>query len=373
MKLPLGFTPRVTKLAGLIGVILAIAGGVVALRLPEQVWTASLLCAVAVLHLAVFLFGHLETMKDFSARRSTRLGADSLLMVVLFIAILSLINFIAARHAVRWDLSSAERFTLSPQTVKILKDLKGNLRLLGFFSERSSDNAAVRDLLESYKFQSRKVTVEMIDPNRKPDIARKYNVTEESVVVEFGGRTVMAKAADEPEITSAIIRASRDEKTVYFVEGHGEHSIEDNERSGYAMIAASMRQQGLRIKTTSLLAEKQVPNDAAVVIIAGPKRPFAPEERAALSDFLKRGGQLFALVDPFGGADLAPLFAEWGIALSEDQVIDPTSGLGARCRLSPPATTPITRLPGSSIWRHSIRSRGRLPRRRPRSSFSNRF
>lgn len=341
MKQTLGLTPGITKVAGAIGAVLVIAGGVVAVRLPEQVWTASLLLAVALLHLAVFFVGHLETMKGFSARRSTRLGADSFLMAGLFIAILVLLNFIAARHFMRWDLSSAETFTLAPQTVKILKSLKGDLRLLAFFPEKSNAGIAARDLLENYRVQSRKVTVEMIDPDKKPEIARQYKVTEnETVVVVSGGRTVAAKTADEPEITAAIIRASRDAKTVYFVEGHGEHSIGDEERSGYAMIAASMTQQGLAVKTVTLLAEKRVPDDAAVLIIAGPKRPFAPEERSALSDFLARGGQLFALLDPAISTDLPPLFAEWGVALPDDQVVDPTSGLGGGVPIVSPGSYP---------------------------------
>ncbi len=343
MKQTLGLTPGITKIAGVIGVILLIAGGGVAIWRPESVFLSSLIWVVALLHLAVFFVGHFETMKGFSARRSTRLGADSLLMAGLFITILGILNFIAYRHSTRWDLSSAETFTLSPQTVRILKGLKDDLRLLAFFPERSDGGIAVRDLLESYRFQSRKVTVEMIDPDKKPHLAKQYNVTqyETVVVVAANGRTVTAKAADEQEITAAMIRVSHDaQKTVYFVEGHGEHSIKDEERSGYAMIAASMTQQGLLVKTVTLLAEKRVPDDAAVVIIAGPQRPFTPEERAVLSDFLARGGQLFALVDPAVATDLAPLFAEWGVALSDDQVVDPTSGLGGRVPIITPGSYP---------------------------------
>ncbi|TRZ97521.1 MAG: hypothetical protein D4R81_12315, partial [Nitrospiraceae bacterium] len=64
-----------------------------------------------------------ELSRKISARRSTRLGMNSLLMVVLFATILGIVNFLAARHNVRWDFSETKQFTLAPQTARLLREL----------------------------------------------------------------------------------------------------------------------------------------------------------------------------------------------------------------------------------------------------------
>ncbi len=322
--------PRITRTSGWIGVMLIVAGGVVWNAMAEPGWIPTVLAALAALHLAVFFIGHFEALKAVSARRSTRLGVNSVLMVVLFIVILTLLNFISARHAARFDLSSAGDFTLSPQTIRLLKGLKKEVRVLAFFPERSPGVQAARDLLEGYRFQSSRVKYEIIDPDKNPERARQYKVTEpETLVVESGAQIATAKAASEQEVTSALIRASRDtKKTLYFVEGHGEHALEEMERQGYSFLKVALEGQGFAVKALSLLAAKSVPNDAAVVVLGGPQRAFADVERAALGDYLARGGQMLVLLDPSVQTGLEPLLAQWGVRLQEDWVVDPTSGLG---------------------------------------------
>ncbi|MFQ5949600.1 MAG: Gldg family protein, partial [Nitrospiria bacterium] len=114
----------------------------------------------------------------------------------------------------------------------------------------------------------------------------------------------------------------------YFVEGHGEHSIEDTEREGYSFLKETLEKQGFAVKKLLLLSEKRIPEDADVVIIGGPQRPFTDEERMALENYLDGGGQLFVLLDPMVKTDLEQFFSKWGARLEEDIILDPMSGLG---------------------------------------------
>lgn len=327
-------------LIGLIGAICGFAGLFVFSIWGEPVWLYTTLLLLAVVHLAVFLVVHFEMLKEFSRQRSTKFGANSFFMIVIFIGILAILNFISFRHEARIDLSDTRAFSLSPQTVNILKNLKNDVKISGFFAERSNVKGAAKDLFETYRYQSPKVTYEIVDPDKKPAVAKQYGITDyDTVVVESGGQSAIARTVSEEELTSALIRVSREtKKSYYFIEGHGEHSIEDTERNGFSFLKETLEKQGFAVKKLLLLSEKKIPDDASVVVIGGPQRPFTEEERQALEAYLERGGQLFVLLDAMVKTDLEGFLSKWGILLENDLVLDPTSGLGGVVPIVNPGT-----------------------------------
>ncbi len=323
---------------GIIGALLGVAGGVVYSIWPDAVWIYTTLMGLAAVHLIAFFIAHFEALKAFSHQRSTQFGANSVLMVVIFVAILSIINFIAAQHSVRVDLSESGAFTLSPQTITVLKEINQEIKISGFFAGDSPKARPAKDMFENYRHQTAKVKYEIIDPDKKPAVAKQYGVTQyDSVVLESGGQSATVTNLTEQELTSAIIRISRkSKKQFYFIEGHGEHSIDNAERGGYSEVKAALEKQGFGVQKLILLSAKTIPNDAAVVIIGGPENAYAPEEQALIADYLSRGGQLFVLLDPMSKSGLEPFFAQWGIQLENDLILDPSSGLGPAVPIIPP-------------------------------------
>lgn len=329
-------------LTGIIGALLGVAGLFVYLIWGGPVWLYTTLELLGAAHLSVFLVTHFEMLKDFSARRSTKFGANSVLMVAIFIAILAILNFILARHDARLDLSGTGAFSLSSQTVNVLKNLKNEVKISGFFQERSNVKGQAKDLFENYRHQSEKVKYEIVDPDKRPTVAKQYGITDyDTVVLESGGQKATVRAINEEALTSALIRISRDaKKSFYFVEGHGEHSIDDADRQGYSHLKETLDQQGFAVKKLLLLSEKKVPDDADVVILGGPQRPLAEEERTALDAYLTRGGQLLVLLDPLVKTDLEGFLAKWGVKVENDLIVDPTSGLGGAIPIVNPGTYP---------------------------------
>ncbi len=328
--MPSALKQGVTLLSGILGALLGVGGFVAYLTWPDRTWVYMTLEVIAVVHLLVFLVAHFEMLSVFSRRRSTQLGANSLFMVIVVVAILSITNFMISHNPVRLDLSGSGVFTLSPQTVSVLKKLKQEIHVIGFFSERSSVRNQARDLFENYANQTSKFKYEMIDPDRRPEVAQRHHVTEpDTIVLKRGASSATLQKVSEAALTSALIRVSRESpKTLYFVEGHGEHPLEDKERGGYAALSESFTAQGFAVKSLILLAEKKVPEDAAVVMIGGPQRPFAEEEQVALSAYLANGGRLFVLIDPLVQTGLSPFLEKWGVRIENDLVLDPSSGLG---------------------------------------------
>jgi ABC-type uncharacterized transport system involved in gliding motility auxiliary subunit len=174
------------------------------------------------------------------------------------------------------------------------------------------------------------VKYEFIDPDKKPAVSKQYGITEyDTVVIESGGQSALVKNLSEQELTSAIIRLSRSvKKQFYFIEGHGEHPIDNADRGGYSQVKESLEKQGFDVKQLILLSEKKVPEDTAVLVIGGPESRYADAEQTMIHDYLTQGGKLFVLLDPLSKSDLETVLAKWGILLEKDIIIDPASGLG---------------------------------------------
>ncbi len=334
---------KITALFGVSGILFALAGLFVFTIFGEKVGLYTTLELLALIQLSVFFISHFETLKDFSSQRSTKFGANSFLMVVMFIAILSILNFILARHEVRFDLSDSGSFSLSPQTESILNNLQTDVKMTGFFNEESKYRNTAKDLLENYTRQSQKVSYVFVDPDKKPSLVKQYGVTDyDKVVVESEGRSVIARDITEEALTSALIRTSREkEKTFYFIEGHGERDIDNTERDGYSLIKETLEKQGFTLKKLLLLSEKEIPENADLVVIAGPKRPFSKEELEALKHYLDQKGQLFLAIDPMQDTGFEVFLAQWGIRLKNDIILDPGSGLGAAIPTISPGAYPL--------------------------------
>jgi ABC-type uncharacterized transport system involved in gliding motility auxiliary subunit len=309
---------------GVVGAGLA-AGGFIAYTLaPGKLWLVTLCEGLALVCLVVFFVTRFEALKAFSIRRSTRLGANSILMVLLFTAILVIVNFLAARHTVRWDLSEAQHFTLAPQTHKVLRGLTREVKVTVFAQERSPSYNTYRDLLDSYKQDSDKLKVEFVDPERRPGVARQYGVTRlDTAVVESGPQTTRVTAPSEAELTGALIRVAKDsKKRILFLEGHGERGIADQERNGMALAKEALTKQGYEVSTVSLLQTSAVTEGTSVLVLAGPQRPVTKEEKDRIAHYVAAGGHLLILLDPESQADLEDLLRQWGVEAGQGILVD---------------------------------------------------
>ncbi len=321
---------RLTFLLGVLGGVLAGGGIAIYLIAPQLTVAIAVSEALAATCLTVFLVTHFEMLREFSLRRSSRLGFNSVLMVALFAIILGILNFLAARHNVRWDFSETKRFTLAPQTARLLRELPREVKATVFTGDQGPARLAYRDLFESYKTHTAKLTVEFVDPEKKPGLARRYAVTRpDTAVLESGKQETRITAATEQELTNALVRVTKDEKkTVYFLTGHSEHLLEDSDKEGYSFLKESLERQGYTPRSLSLYESKNIPADTSVLIMAGPQRPVSAGEQALIADYVKGGGRLIVLWDPGSRAGLEGLLAGWGLRSDDRTVLDTQTILG---------------------------------------------
>ena len=309
---------------GIVGILLGI-GGMVAYSLrPDWLWAVTISEGLALACLVSFFVLHFETVKAFSGRRSTKMGLNSLLMVVFFTSILVIVNFLAARHSVRWDLSENQNYTLAPQTYRVLRTLPREVKITVFTREKDPGYQAFKERLESYRQASTKLSVEFIDPEKQPKMAQTYGIFRtDTAIFESNGQTIRVTSPSEIELTGALIRISKDsKKRIVFVEGHSELNVEDKDRNGLSIAKEALIRQGYDVGTVSLLKESAVPDNTSVLVLAGPRRPVMKEEQERIHSYVEKGGHLLLLADPDTQTGLETLLARWGIGLGPGVLVD---------------------------------------------------
>lgn len=309
---------------GVIGIALAVAGMVGYHFAPEKLWLVTLAEGLALLCLILFFFVHLESVKAFSSRRSTRLGANSLLMVLFFTAILTIVNFLAARHSARWDFSENQNFSLAPQTHRVIRSLPREVKITVFTREKDPGYQSYKERLDSYRQASPKITVEFVDPERQPRVAQNYGITRsDTAIFESGGQTVRITNPSEAELTGALIRVSKDDKKrILFLEGHGELGTDNRERTGLSVAKEILTKQGYEVGSLSLLTQPAVPDNTSILAMAGPRKPITSDELDRIKAYVDKGGHLLVMIDPDSQADINPLLKHWGLGAGPGVLVD---------------------------------------------------
>ncbi|MHC9062206.1 GldG family protein [Nitrospira sp. CMX1] len=309
---------------GILGVLLGI-GGMIAYSLrPDWLWAVTISEGLALACLVSFFALHFETVKAFSGRRSTKMGLNSFLMIILFTSILVIVNFLASRHSVRWDLSENQNFTLAPQTYRVLRTLPRDVKITVFTREKDPGYQAFKERLESYRQASTKLSVEFIDPEKQPKVAQTYGIFRtDTAIFESNGQTIRVTSPSEIELTGALIRISKDsKKRIVFVEGHSELNVEDKDRNGLFIAKEALIRQGYDVGTVSLLKESTVPDNTSVLVLAGPRRSVMKEEQDRIHAYVEKGGHLLLLADPDTQTGLETLLTRWGLGLGPGVLVD---------------------------------------------------
>ena len=264
-------------------------------------------------------------LKDsFGGRSGRRIleGANVAVYTLVAVGILCLVNWFVSNHDHSWDLTPNKLYSLSPQTAKMVKDLNQDVTIYVFDRERSFGQR--HDLLNMFSSASRRVTVRYVDVDRQPSLARQFGVRSYgTVVVASGDRHFEAQSDTEEAISNALVRLSMGQRTACFIGGHGERDLESTDRTGYSKLKKEFENESYLTKTVTLLEKMEIPSDCSMVIVAGPKNDYLPQEVDTLRKYVDGGGRAMFMLDP--GVELPELskpLAEWNVTVRNDLVID---------------------------------------------------
>jgi ABC-type uncharacterized transport system involved in gliding motility auxiliary subunit len=261
-------------------------------------------------------------------------GLNTTVIAVGLIVALVIVNTMARRRMpVKWDLTQNQRFTLAPRSREILKSLKSPVKATVFIPAGRS-TAPARDLFKQYADASDRFTWTHVDPlvdqvkllQMKPTL----NPTDlTGAVLEYGGKRQDVNEFTEKEVTSAILKMTRDtQRKILFLRGHGEAEVEGGTEPAKSvqMLVADLKGLGWPVEGVDLYGDKATtpdPDQVAVLVIAGPERELVEDEQKRINEYLEKGGDVLLLLDP-GGPPLTKFLQPWGIKTTNDIVLDQT-------------------------------------------------
>jgi hypothetical protein len=284
------------------------------------------------------------TGKGFGRGRRLLGAGEGVITSVVILALVAAVIYASSRPALRqrWDLTEGERYSLGPQTLKVLSELPAPVRVITIFRPEpqivGTGLAAVQtragqyvgNLLSEYEVASGgQLSIETYDPhadqNEVEDVVREHHITRYNVVVlacrdrvrlvyledlvtidrgladpdNMQPAELRAYHAEGP-LTSALLSVTDEEPPrALALTGHGEGPIDDFDVFGFGIVAEALRGQGFEVESAELMAGASVPDDVDVVMLLSPRRPLGQPITDALAAFHERGGGLFLALDPW--------------------------------------------------------------------------
>ncbi len=268
---------------------------------------------------------------QFIKARQTKYAAYAAIYVLVVIAIIATANVLANRYDKSYDTTANKRYSLSDQTVKIVKGLKQDATITYFDQPRGF--RAAKDQLDLYSNLSPKVHVKYVDADKENMLAREAGIKNYgTAIVQIGANKQEAKGLNEEGITGAFIRDLKNTtRTVCFVTGSGEHQIDDSGRSGYSQFKELLGKDEYVAKSINILQKSEIPSDCTVLVVAGPSGDYQQPEVDAIKKFVEDGGRALFMLDPplkVGRSEisdndaLTSVLKNWGVSVDKDLILD---------------------------------------------------
>lgn len=285
--------------------------------------------ALGLLALAAHVALNLDSLKKGFRRKSFLYSGNLLLVILLVLGILGLANYFLSKHNYRVDFTAAKLHSLSDQSVTVLKNLKTDISFKSFFREGNYGRGAMEQLLKIYAYHSPRITFEFIDPDKNPGLVKRYDVTQDgTTIIEAGDKESRITSTSEEDVTNALIKATREKKKViYFLEGHGQDTLEDSGDNGFSTVKAELEKLGYEVKKQTLALADGFPSDCALLVVPGPRKDLLPNEEETILSYLEDGGRVLFMIDPETAPGMTPFLARLGFKLEDDIVVDTVSRL----------------------------------------------
>jgi ABC-type uncharacterized transport system involved in gliding motility auxiliary subunit len=321
---------RVTDWLFYVGLAALAAAVVQPFALPnrDRLWWALVTLGIVLVLLSVV--PRLGEARATMSGRTLRYGVNAAVMIIMILGIIGLVEAFSYRYNKRIDLTENRRHSLSPQTIQMLGNLKSDVNAVGFFRTDQPGKRVAEDLFKQYaRYSNGKFTWKVVDPDREPALARRYNVESYgTIVLETKTRSEKVTDAEEEKLTNGLLKVTREGKRVLYVtQGHGESELTSTDRAGFAEAKTAMERANYEVKPLALARAGKVPDDAAVILIPGPRTDLFPPEVDALDGYLGRGGKLLVMVNPpfpqkVQDEAIKRLLAKYGVELGDNLVVE---------------------------------------------------
>lgn len=336
--------------------VLDIAGGVV----PLGVVFAYLVISLVALFIASKLVASLRLV----GRGARTLRLSTALSISLAGTFCVLVALSASRARAILDIPvSGPASKLSLRTREILRETGGAVTATCFLPRKDPRFRSVGRILRMLKRESESIggarfDLQYVDPRWDIGAAERLvrrGVAEDSLVFESGRRMVVLPFRDgygERACASAIRRLTSlpRHRNICWTIGHGECRFDEYGTFGMSDIARDLSREGYRNQTLDLAAAQQVPEDCAMIVVAGARRDFSRVELGRIDAYLRDGGRMLVLLDSDREKGVASLLSSWGVRTAPTPATDAPTLSGSDLIVSDFADHPVSApLHGSRI------------------------
>ncbi|NLF24221.1 MAG: GldG family protein [Deltaproteobacteria bacterium] len=263
----------------------------------------------------------------------TNVGFRSFLLMAqcaLFLGFVVCGNWLARHYDVRWDLTSSGEFSLAQQSRQLLENLKQPVRLVAVGAPATIKRSGIGQLLRLYqRHNSELVSTEFVDARVNPHYVEQELQMKpgDLLYLEYGRgaekKTVRLNRVDEETLTGALVRLVKgDVRKVYYIQGHDEPEIYGQEDENLSAFMAALQEEFFSVEGIGLANREKLPQDAALLILASPKKNLSAYEQELLVDYVRQGGALLMLYDPLTVKAIPEIAASFGVEIKNGVVLD---------------------------------------------------
>ena len=304
----------------------------------------------AVLVLLVGLSYFSQVLAAFFSRTG-RYGVNTVIMTAAFFGLVALVNYVAFENHVRSDTTATNQFSLAHRTRDLLDGLNRPISVTAYYPdqipsiEMLTRQGKVETTLSEFARRSGNFTFQFIDPQKEADLARSQGVTAyETLAVSAVGTDIIDLVQPTDDVysrleqdlyTALLVATETQQKKVYFLSGHGERDVNRAAEDGYLKIREGLEVDNYQVETlpwAPVDEEVAVPDDAALLVVAGPTGELPTAHLEALNYYMagrhhdgeprREAARVIFLAEPDTHETFRAFLAFWGVIVSDSYIRD---------------------------------------------------
>lgn len=281
----------------------------------QVVWPALLLLAIApaiAMERAVASTEKANVVETYRVNAAARAARIVVLAIIAFAGI----NYSANVWNRKVDLSYFKTTQPSEATIGLVKSLTVPVEILLFYPAANEVLDHVQSYVDELARASDRVTVRVVDQALDIELAKELKVRSNGfLVLRANGRNEQLKTDVEldnartalktldTDFHNRMLKVVRPPRVAYFTSGHGERDYGAQSQDGRATLAefrALLESQGFSIERLGLAegSGAAIPENANLLVVAGPTQAFMSSELDAIRAYLGRGGRMLVTIDP---------------------------------------------------------------------------
>ena len=305
-----------------------------------------------------------------SGRKANELGfagslritetATSALSVAFAGAMLMLLGYVTGARDLVLDASYFKTSTPGTAVEEIVKNMDEPLQVLLFFPIVDPVKDEELSYFQALSNATDNLEVVEVDRLAQPQVAAEYNVQTDGTIIliqgdRFGRLGLSSELAVarstlrvfDSETHTALLQLTRPKMAAYMTAGHGELNNPDIDNALGGALGSEVQDSltafrdllgFLNYEVRALTLQRglgnRVPDDAAMVLVIGPQRPFLDEEVLAIAEYLEGGGSVLFALEPSSDFTLTGLRDQLGVEYQSTMLVEDQNHLRQRGGLS---------------------------------------